>query len=512
MLKFALACVGVILAWSLTTPIFEFPDEQAHYGSVDYLLTQGEMPSYGKNDLNLEMLKTQEYLGTFRDGLGNNRYTYHPEYHVEYSDSLLGKYESDILNLNNSEYRNNYVGTEAAKYPPLYYRLASIYTWFVNSSDLITRVFVARLASLDLAILMAIVAWKIGELVFYKNNYVKVFVLMVMLQPMYSFVTAGINSDNLHNLLFMSLIYGCLRLLKTGPSPINLGILSLSIILDIYTKPQGFIGIPLAITAVLLYAIMHKKWSAILYSLLGILLVLVLGSSQWEKYGHLLAVVNNHGVGFFDYLRYSVGKLVAQNVVWYWGVFKWLGVVLPPIYWQVANRAVILSIVGMLYYGWKVLKHKKIIADPVQILFMIMASVIYALAIFWYDWQHTKINGYSLGIQARYFFPTMTAHLALMLTGLTTFGWSTLSRIWIRNGIVLLFVWLQLGALVRLITIYYPANNFIELVKQMSQYKPFYAKGDWWYLWFAIYLCSIIYLIRNALVVGKKAVVKRRQK
>ncbi len=504
MLKFALACVGIIAFWSLITPMFEFPDEQAHYGSVDYLLNQGEMPSYGKNDLNLEMLRAQEYLGTFRDGLGNNKYTYHPEYHVEYTNTVVGKYETEIINLNRSEFRDNYVGTEAAKYPPLYYRLTSLYTWLVNSADLITRVFVARLASVDLSILMAIVSWKIGELVFHKKNYVKVFVLMVMLQPMYSFVTAGINSDNLHNLLFMTLTYGCLRLLKTGITLPNLILITGSIVLDIYTKPQGFIGIPLALAAILLYAITHKKWHTILYSFVGITLVMLLATSQWEKYGHLLTVSNNLGISFIDYLRFSVSKLMAQNVVWYWGVFKWLGVVLPPIYWQVANRAILLSVIGMAIYSWKVCKRKKLIADPVPIFFMIITSIIYALAIFWYDWQHMKINGYSLGIQARYFFPTLTAHLALMLTGITAIGWNKKARIWLRNLVVILFVGLQIGAITRLITIYYPATSITELFNQLSQYKPVYAKGDWWYLWFFIYFYSLVYLIKSSLAVGKK--------
>lgn len=496
--------MGVVLGWSLATPMFEFPDEQAHYGTVDYLLTQGEMPSYGNFDLNLEMVKTQEYLGTFRDGLGNNRYTYHPEYHVEYLDGLEGKYEVEIKKLNDVAFRNNYVGNEAAKYPPLYYGFTTLYTSFVNSADLITRFFVARLASLDIAILMAIVTWKIGELIFYKKSYVKVFVLMVMLQPMYSFVTAGINSDNLHNLLFMTLIYGCLRLLRSGITPNNLGIIVGSIMLDIYTKPQGFIGIPLALTAVLIYAIINKKWHAIGYSLIITLIVIVLGGSQWEKYSHLLLITSSQGGNFIDYLRFSVGKLISQNIVWYWGVFKWLGVVLPPIYWQVANRVVLMSVIGIGYYFWKVRKKKKLIADPSLISFMIIASVLYALAIFWYDWQHTKINGYSLGIQARYFFPTLTSHMALMMTGLTTFGWSKKSRIWIRNLIVLLFLWLQLGGITRLIAIYYPATSLASLIDQLSQYKPVYVKGDWWYVWIGIYLTSIIYLIKNSLTRGKQ--------
>ena len=165
-LKYALAIVGVILGWVMVVPAFEFPDEQAHLGTVSYLVDTASMPSYDKQNLTREMAESQKFLGIFRDGYGNNRYTYHPDYHVEYSPSLIGLYEIDILFLNNGADRSTYVGSEAAKYPPLYYGFTSLYMRLVNRHDLITRLYVSRLGGLDIAIIMAIVVWKIGFLIF----------------------------------------------------------------------------------------------------------------------------------------------------------------------------------------------------------------------------------------------------------------------------------------------------------------------------------------------------------
>jgi 4-amino-4-deoxy-L-arabinose transferase-like glycosyltransferase len=511
-LKYALAIAGVILGWVMIVPAFEFPDEQAHLGSVSYLLDNGSMPVYEKQDLTQEMVETQKLLGVFRDGLGNNKYTYHPEYHVEYSDSVTGIYESEIQSLNNHESRSTYVGSEAAKYPPLYYRFTSIYMWLVDGSDIFTRLFVSRLSGIDIAFVMAIVVWKIGYLIFKKKVYANTLALLVMTQPMMSFVTAGVNSDNLHNLWFTLIIYLCLKLIQSGLKMKEIISIGIVIALDIYTKPQGFITLPIIALAISIGIFRFREWKMLGWIACIGAVALLLSGSQWEVYKGLFSVGNTHGSTFIEYLRFSANKLVAQNVVWYWGVFKWLGVVLPPIYWRIANRVVLLSVIGLVIYTWKVFKKKKIVADPYSIIFVMCASIIYALVIFWYDWQHTKINGYSLGIQARYFFPTIVVHMAILMTGIISLGWNAVSRKWLRRVIIMLFLWLQIGGIWHIITIYYPGQSLSELIIQASQYKPIFAKGIWWYLWGAIYLWSLYYLVKNSLLSGNQASQRHHQK
>ena len=504
MLKFTLAIVGVILGWIMVVPAFEFPDEQAHLGTVSYLVDTGAMPSYEKQDLTQEMAQSQKLLGIFRDGLGNNLYTYHPEHHVDYVSGLIGLYEPEIKALNNPVDRDTYVGSEAAKYPPLYYRFTSLYMSMVNGSDILTRLYVSRLGGLDIALLMAITLWNIGYLIFKKKIYANTLTFMVMLQPMISFVTAGVNSDNLHNLWFALIIYFCLRIVQNGLKLKEIIFISLTLALDIYTKPQGFIALPIIAIAVIIGIIRYREWKMLgLISIVGTI-ALFLSRSQWESYIGLLNIGNTTGVSFIEYLRFSANKLVAQNVVWYWGVFKWLGVVLPPIYWRVANRVVLLSALGLAIYYWKIIKKRKIFAEPYAVSFMLLASIVYALTIFWYDWQHTKMNGYSLGIQARYFFPTIVAHMTILMTGIISLGWNTASRKWLRRILILLFIWLQLGGIWRIITIYYPGLSLSEIISQASQYKPIFAKGNWWYLWGGIYLVSIFYLFKNSLSSGNR--------
>lgn len=493
--KIILALIFIILGWIIIVPAFEFPDEQAHFGSVSYLITHSKMPDGSRPDLTLEMIETQQLLGIFRDGYGNNKYTYHPEHHVEYSTTFTGLYELQILSLNNSTNRQTYNGSEAAKYPPLYYQFISSFTRLVDKHDILTRLFVTRLGNLVIVGLIAIVAYQIGIMVFGQNIYALTLLGITMLQPMFSFVNAGVNSDNLHNLLFTLVIYFGLRLIKCQLKLYDLLGLTMVIALDIYTKPQGFIAIIIGGFAVMLAVVRWRKWQMLWAALLIAAITIIVSAGEWDAYKGLFNVNNTHGISLLEYLRFSVNKLVAQNAVWYWGVFKWLGVVLPPIYWRIANRVVLLSVIGIMIYYYKVIKKSKTIADPYSIFFVLCTSLIYALTIFWFDYQHTKLNGYSLGIQARYFFPTIIAHMTVLLTGFTAWGWGTKSRSWLRSLLVVLFTLLQLGAIWHIVTIYYPGQNLGELIAQISQYKPLFIKGSWVYLWGVLYFTSVGYLL-----------------
>jgi hypothetical protein len=169
-------------------------------------------------------------------------------------------------------------------------------------------------------------------------------------------------------------------------------------------------------------------------------------------------------------------------------------VVLPPIYWRVANRVVLLSIFGIAVYLWKIAHRQKVVTHISSLIFLTLTTIIYALSIFWFDWQYTKSLGFSIGVQARYFFPAITAMFGLMLTGILSLGWNPRIRSYLSMGIVLLFVWLQLGGIWRLVTSYYDVSSFQSFMIQVSQYKPWFAKENWWYWWVGLYAISVGYL------------------
>lgn len=489
-----LAFAGVITFWSLVTPIFEFPDEQAHIESVEFIAKNGRMPKGEEWDMTGEMKGTQDLLGNFRDSYGNNKFTYHPDYHVEYIDSLIGKYEEEIKSLNTLENRDNYVWKEAARYPRLYYDYLSIWFRLSESRDIIYRTYTLRLGNTLLALFTAFIIYQSGLLIFAKKSYALTLTMLVMLQPMYSFLSAGVNSDNLHNLLFAAIIYSGQLILKSGLTGENMLLTTSVVALDIISKPQGYIALPIILVAILLHIIKSKKWKLLIgLTVLGLFSLAII-FSPLNPYSSWISPANVHGASLVEFVRFSLNKLVAQNIVWYWGVFKWLGIVLPPIYWQLANRVVLIGGLGLFVYLWKVIKKKKIITAPLITLYLLLATLIYVLAIYYFDWQYTKAVGYSIGVQARYFFPTISAQMALLMIGILSLGWSARIRIWLRRGLIIFIVWMQLGGLWRLITSYYDVSSVQSFIMQASQYKPWFAKGQWWYLWIGMYLLSLGYL------------------
>ena len=486
------ACVAVVAVWSLAIPSFEAPDEQAHLGTINFLIQNNRLPQGSEIDMTRELALTEKMLGIFRDGHGNNSYTYHPDYHVPYAPGAIGLQEENIRALNTPDMRSSVVATEAARYPVAYYGYDSVFVRPVWGADIFTRLFAARFGSVLLAIVMAWAVWQTGRTLFKNRLYAGVLTVMVMLQPMVSFLSAGVNSDNLHNALFFVVIWLSLSIVERGASPAALGGAIAATVLDVFTKPQGFVAIPVIALAILTRAVRERRWKLLFWVGLVVAVVLTLGVAQWDKYKWLFLTENSHNASFIEYLRFSANKLLAQNVVWYWGVFKWLGVVLPPIYWRVANRVVLISVLGLGVYLWRVATKKKIVASLSSIIFLLASSIIYALAIFWFDWQYTKSIGFSIGIQARYFFPTITAHFSLMLTGLLSLAWSPRLRKYIARGVVLLFTWLQVGGLWRLITTYYDVSSLPTLLNEMSQYKPWFAKGQWWDVWAGLYALALI--------------------
>src|SRR3989338_3123632 len=130
------------LAWTAFVPMWHFPDEQAHFGQVAYIAEKGSAPPRDEsNNLTEEIRKSEELLGTERDELGINKFTYHPEFRIEYTGTNEGQSENEITGLSKIPKNRQMVKREATSYPELYYRvLAMVYKMFYRT-DLFQRVF-----------------------------------------------------------------------------------------------------------------------------------------------------------------------------------------------------------------------------------------------------------------------------------------------------------------------------------------------------------------------------------
>ena len=488
----------ILIFWAMFVPAFEFPDEQSHFVSVDYYVQNGRMPAGDDKDVNTEIATTESIVGTLRDYRGINRYTYHPENKLLFSGNIYGPQEETILRLNTVSDRGLYHFKEGARYPIFYYWYSAIAYRLVGQQSVFDRLFAARLATVLLGVFTIITAYKIGEEIFTHEYQARSIAFLAVLQPMMTFVSSGVNSDVLHNLLFSLIILYCLRLIKHKPI-LETGIyLGVTVMLDFATKPQAYVALPIILLAFIIRAWYQKE---IISSLKTLMVLLLIGVAmglyvrdprliilfQTGKIPYLQTIIHPNAPLFWDYVRYSLDRLIHQNIVWYWGVFKWLGVVLPRPWWWVANRLVLVSIVGLLFGYFKNFSR----SQKYSISFLLLSSGLYIFAIFWFDWTFVRANAIQVAVQARYYFPMLVAHLTILYAGLMGFFTSEKYRILVTKILIVFFIGLQLAGIYTIAKSYYDLSSIHTLFIQASQYKPLFAKGIMWWIWGGLYLVGL---------------------
>lgn len=491
-----LMSLAVLLPFAFFTHPFEVPDENAHFASLHFLHNEGRMPTAGdKDNLSLEELKTEEIFGIVE---GKNKYSFHPEFRVEQGIGKYGVYEELIRNFNTTYNRTTYSTHQSALYPPLYYQLALPIMQSVGKSDILTRLFVTRLTSVILTSLLVVVAYMIGLEIFRKQSWALTLSIMTLFYPMTTYIGSGFNSDNLHNLLFAIASLLALKLIYRGYSPRLSLFIGTVIGLDILTKPQAYILFPIFALAIIIRW-RWSEWRTILLNSLYVLgmVLIIAGYTEISKLvgGSSYIPSVEVGGGLSSLKTFFSGYLhthLSEMPVWYWGVFKWFGVVLPKPWWWVATRLIALSGLGIIlsfYRDWSI---HKLSPQSRFVLFSLGANAIYALALLWFDWQFYQRYGRSLGLQARYYMPLLITQMGIILYGLGELSKNNVIHEWIRRGAIIFFLGLQLTALYTQLSSYYDFTTFTTFIDQLSQYKPYFAKGNWWYLWFPLYFIGII--------------------
>jgi len=461
-----LAILFQCLTWSLFIPLWQFPDEQAHFGHVAYLAEGGQPPMGRNKDLTEEIAISEQLLGTYRNEFGNNQFTFHPEYRLEYTDNLTGKYEAEITSIPLSA-RKNFTDAESAYYPNFFYRVSGVIYKLFYFQDIFIRVFAVRLFWLFANILMIYLAYLIGQIVFPKKRFLAITVAVLTgFQPMLTFVASGVTNDNLHNLLFTALVYFCLKLNQKIRAFDLIG-LALTMYLGFINKPQFWISLGIVIPVIFWRLCKNKQ-----FKLLTVLAIAGAGLLLFITKGHLPYFGVSSSLARPDYtlwqhLKFTLNHTFREVLPWYWGVFRWLSLVLPRWVNQVMMR--LLVVVGL---GWLIKLFRRRFTEP-GLWLIIWSAAVYFLALFFWDFQHVRNVGFSFGIQGRYYFPVIVPCMILIIIGLQSISkyLNLLVSYW--------FILLNWIGFYVVVSSYYDTSNFKIFIIQASQYKPFFAK-DWW--------------------------------
>lgn len=469
------------LVWLAIIPIWHFPDEEQHFGQVAFWVEKNRFPQGREKDINAEIDQTSLILGTKRDDRGINKFTYHPEYRIPYSESQTGIFENDIKKLNTKDYRQTMIKQEASRYGPFYYILAGIPYQLFYQSDLLVRVFASRIVSVILSTLTVLLAYLIARQVIKKEFISLVIAGLVSFQAMFSFVSAGINSDNLFNLIFSLIIYFSLKTFFNKKMNVKyLLLLLMTAISGYYCKKQIVISIPIIIIGYLL-GIFLKEKKLRKYYLLALAVIVILlflftkGKINIPEY-HPLSQ-SKLQESFLEYIYWHLRHTVAETIPWYWGVFNWLGVALPRWVYRIQARLLIVSALGLVVYLVKQIKFKKLLTkENLKFYFLLLAAAVYYLSIISWDYFFRTTLGFSFGIQGRYFFPTIIVHMTILVIGLNALLPDKLKYLFNK----ILVIWWIIYSVVGMITAfgaYYNLTSVNIFLTQASQYKPICLKS-----------------------------------
>jgi hypothetical protein len=500
------------------------PDEQVHFSQLAHLAETGQPPLPRKYDVTQEIYISTVLLETVRDHRGNNAFTFRPWYRIPYSDSVWGKYESAVIDLKHLPDRASMWKNEASHYPPLYYQLtAQIYNWFYDHS-VIDRVFAVRWLNLGMGWLTIGIAYLVGQEIFVSLQKRWLLPLMLAWHPMFSFLIATVNSDNMFNLLVSFWLWLGVRMLTKGLTPVNTLALAGSIYASSATKPQWVIAIP--IIGVLAFLLLIKYWPQINHQLQKVLLIslpislIISLFILYSRYPNWLFYIPESGLAhplfsysLWDHFNYVKFHTYREVIPWYWGVFNWLGVTLPRWTHRIQMGILLLTSLGI---GLKLIqvitnffKTKLVHQKPsvnsrwLAKAFLLLAAGAYFIALETWEYFFIFHKGYAYGIQGRYFFPTIIGHLTAVILGLSvifTLGDRLLRAVQsvtrhnalgeliklvrqtgtVKIGFTILTVWwLILGSIGWYIvaSAYYQLWPISLMITQMSQYKPLWAKA-----------------------------------
>ena len=478
------------LSWIVLIPIWQYPDEQAHFAQVQTIAEFGTI-SFLDPNTSLEIDFTENVFGTQRDESGNNKHTYHPEFRIAYSDNYYGPQESKIANLSKSA-RIQLVKNEATVNPPLYYFLWSLtYQLFTNGS-LFTRVYAVRFISLIFFLATIFLSYQFAKIVFEKSQILQIALpTLVAFKPMLIFSSTGVLPDSLTNLLFTAVLLLSLKVLKIGFKLRYGVILGLLVVLGTLTRQQFLISF--FIIAFPIFYLIFKNYSHIkLY--FSFLISIVTFSSLFliNRFGTSIPIISNfrlHELTLsdlrfssqigFDPIIWSFKHTLAQTLPWYWGVYKWLSLTLPPVTYQIINRLLAIGLIGVLLKLIDIFRNQKKSQDIRLILFLIYSSIVYFLILIIWDYFFYLKYGYHFGIQGRYFFPLVVFHIAILVIGI----WQVFELVfkkYARYGLsIVLFLMVLFNdiSLFYVAASYYDTSSFNRFIIQASQYKPEIFKG-----------------------------------
>lgn len=208
---FVIAFVNAAI-WGIVVPPFQVPDEIAHFAYVQYLAQEGKPPPQGAgaqySPQEQTALESLYFYNTIGRAQMRGILTTQEDRELR---AALGTHPSPV---------GDGAASPVTNQPPLYYALEAIPYWLSPSHDILTRLFFMRLLSALMAAGTVLAVFMFMRELLPASPWTwTVGALVVAFQPMFDFIAAGVQGDNLlfltSALVFMMLMRAYRRGLTT---------------------------------------------------------------------------------------------------------------------------------------------------------------------------------------------------------------------------------------------------------------------------------------------------------
>jgi 4-amino-4-deoxy-L-arabinose transferase-like glycosyltransferase len=236
------------LAWSLIVPPFEVPDENAHYAYVAQVAERGTVPRRvtpegvlsPAEDATLAAVDFYWIVGEIKN----------PAPWSELQQRQIAAVESSHLSK-----RGSGDALSATNNPPLYYALEAVPYKIASSGSVLDRLALMRALSALMGAGTVLLAYLFLKELLPRRRYAwSAGALAVALQPLFAFMSGGVNNDDLLYLMAAGTLYALARVFRRGLTAANGALLGAFLGLGIVAKltllgfvPAAVLGLALAL-------------------------------------------------------------------------------------------------------------------------------------------------------------------------------------------------------------------------------------------------------------------------
>jgi 4-amino-4-deoxy-L-arabinose transferase-like glycosyltransferase len=211
----ALVALANGLAWSLIIPPFQVPDENAHYAYVQQIAERGTLPRVSAAEGPLSPREDQTLSALLTFGVVGHRRNPAPS--TEFQQQVLeGVAKRDLSSRGSGD------ALSATGNPPLYYALQAIPYKLMPGGNVLDKLAAMRiLSALMGAATVLLVFMFLRELLPGTRWAWPVGALAVAFQPLFGFMSGGVNNDDLLYLCAAGVLWAVARAFHRGLTPAN---------------------------------------------------------------------------------------------------------------------------------------------------------------------------------------------------------------------------------------------------------------------------------------------------